>query len=321
MKPDLSTYDIIIIALSGKDSLACMLHTLALRAGDTTGIEIWHHDVDGRGEQFMDWAVSPDYCRQIAKAFGIPFYLSWKEGGFQREMLRDNAKTAPTSFETPDGIKTTGGRGGKESTRLKFPQVSPDLSVRWCSSYLKIDVCAAAIRNQERFNNSRTLVITGERAEESASRAKYKTFEPHKVDKRNGKSKRHVDHWRPVHGWTEQEVWDIIRKHKVNPHPAYKLGWGRVSCAACIFGSKDQWASLYKIAPEQVKQIIHYEKLFDLTINRNKSVPELILEGTPYPQTDGGDVLEALSEEYTAPVFVDNWTLPAGAFGESCGPV
>lgn len=28
----------------------------------------------------------------------------------------------------------------------------------------------------------------------------------------------------------------------------------------------------------------------------------------------------ACSEKYTAPVIVSHWTLPAGAFGDSCGP-
>ena len=52
---------------------------------------------------------------------------------------------------------------GPAGTRGIFPQTSPDLRVRWCSPALKIDVLAAAIRNQPRFLDGRTLVITGER--------------------------------------------------------------------------------------------------------------------------------------------------------------
>ena len=320
--PQLNDYDKIIVAFSGgKDSLACLLHILDLGI-DKNKIELWHHDVDGRSSNFMDWACTDDYCRKVAETFNVKIYYSWKVGGFEREMLRDNSRTAPTAFEQPDGtIKQVGGTRGKESTRLKFPQVSPDLSVRWCSAYLKIDVCATAIRNQERFNNSRTLVVTGERAEESASREKYKEFEPHRSDNRDGKKRRLVDQWRPVHLWKEQTVWDIIRKYKVNPHPAYLLGWGRVSCAACIFGNKDQWASLREINLEQIDKIIHYEKLFGLTINRSKSIPELIVDGKPYSSIRASVARIANSSEYTEPVILDNWTLPAGAFGDSCGPV
>src|SRR3546814_13356546 len=78
-----------------------------------------------------------------------------------------------------------------EGTRGKFPQLSPDLSVRWCSAYLKIDVMAASIRNQDRFLGKRTLVVTGERAQESVASSKYQTFERHRTDTRDGTRKAH----------------------------------------------------------------------------------------------------------------------------------
>ena len=82
-------------------------------------------------------------------------------------MLRENERTAPVSWQNPDGtIGTAGGKRGPMSTRRKFPQVSASLRTRWCSAALKIDVMSIAINNQERFNHSRTLVITGERGEE-----------------------------------------------------------------------------------------------------------------------------------------------------------
>ena len=315
-------YDKIIIAFSGgKDSLACALH--ALEGGvPVEKIELWHHDVDGReGSTLMDWPVTRAYCKAIAQALNIPLYFSWKQGGFEREMLRDNALTAPTLFETPDGVKRVGGTRGNQNTRMKFPQISPNLSVRWCSAYLKIDICSTAIRNQDRFIGKKVLLVSGERAEESKSRANYKTFEPDRSDNRQGKTKpRHVDRHRPVHSWTEQEVWTIISRWNLDPHPAYHLGWGRVSCAACIFGSKHQWASLAQINPAQVQKIADYEVDFRFTINRTHSVPELIRQGTPYPGMKQEYVSLALSEDYKRNPVLDNWTLPAGAFGEACGP-
>ena len=319
----LNGYDKIIIAFSGgKDSTACFLDILETGI-EKEKIELWHHDIDGREtEKFMDWACTRDYCKKFAEAFGVEIFYSWKEGGFSREMLRQNQKTAPTVFETPNGIKKIGGTRGKENTRMKFPQVSPDLSVRWCSAYLKIDVCSAAIRNQERFDDKKTLLVSGERAEESAGRAGYSVFEPDRADNREGKrTRRHVDRYRPVHKWTEAEVWEIIKKYKVKVHPAYYIGWGRVSCASCIFGSKNQWASLHKIDKSHVEKIIHYEKLFGVTINRNKSISEMIVEGEPYQGMNETAIKDSLNEIYGAGIFEENWTLPAGAFGESCGPV
>lgn len=143
---DFNQYSKIIIAFSGgKDSLACLLHLLDMGV-ERDRLELLHQNVDGSGGNFMDWICTPAYCKAIARAFDIPIYFSWKEGGFEREMLRDNQPTAPTWFETPEGLMSAGGNG-KPNTRLKFPQVSADLSVRWCSAYLKIDVASIALRH------------------------------------------------------------------------------------------------------------------------------------------------------------------------------
>lgn len=323
-KIDLSSYHRVIIAFSGgKDSLACLLYMIRIGV-PIEKLELWHHCIDGKeGSKLMDWACTEDYCRKVAKHFGIPLYLSWKQGGFEREMLRKDSKTAPTMFEDENHIvHQVGGTAGKPGTRLKFPQVSPDLSVRWCSAYLKIDVCATAIRNQERFQGKKTLLVTGERGEESKARGNYAIFEPDRADNRGGKKvDRTVDHFRPIRDWKEGRVWNIIRKFKVRVHPAYYLGWGRVSCAACIFGSKNQFASLYKINPAQVEKIADYEEEFGVTIKRKESVRELVSKGTVYDTMKEEDIHDALSEEYLHEILMECWTLPAGAFGESCGPM
>ncbi len=249
--PSLNDYSKIIVYFSGgKDSLACALRLLELGV-PREKIELWHHLTDGReGSTLMDWPTTASYCRAVANALGIPLYFSWKVGGFEGEMLRENSLTAPTKFETPSGeIRQVGGTRGKPNTRLRYPMAVADLKKRWCSPYVKIDVAAAALRNQERFNHTKTLTISGERAEESPGRAKYKVFEKDRTDNRGkwvsqlapyehlpemvfkaSKSGRHVDRWRPVHQWSEAKVWEIIKRWSINPHPAYHLGWGRVSC-------------------------------------------------------------------------------------------
>lgn len=316
------TYDKYIVAFSGgKDSTALFLHLLDLGIPKEK-IELWHHDIDGGGKTFMDWEITPDYCREFAKAFGVPLYFSWKEGGFEREMLRDGDLTAPIVFEDENwNLQKTGGTTGKKSKRMKFPQISPDLSVRWCSAYLKIDVMSAAIRNQERFQGIKTIVLSGERGEESPARAKYAMLEPDRSDLRNGKKyQRFVDRWRPIRDWTEQQVWDIIERYKVRCHPAYYLGWGRVSCKFCIFGNADQFKSAATISPEQSDRLIELEDKFGVTMKRNKSLTELLEDGKAYDAMTDEVVKLAISEEYTEPLFMDEWILPAGAFAEGCGP-
>jgi len=318
----LLAYDRIIVAFSGgKDSVACVLHLLDLGVPKNL-IELWHHDIDGHeGSELMDWPVTRDYCRKFAEALELPLYFSWKEGGFEGEMLRENSLTRPNRWENPDGtIGQAGGVRGKPQTRRKFPQVTANLMTRWCSAYLKIDVCVAALNNQERMREGKTLVVTGERAQESSARAKYEVFEPHKADRRDGKRvKRYIDAWRPVHKWTEEEVWAIMEAYKINPHPCYKVGFSRCSCMPCIFGNADQWATVKQMDPARFEKLANYETEFKVTLKRKHSLPVLAAKGKPY-RMSAEDARVAMAREYQEPIFTDDWKLPSGAFGESCGP-
>lgn len=320
---ELMTYQTIIVAFSGgKDSQACVLHLLELGV-PRERIELHHHDVDGReGERLMDWPCTPAYCRAFAAALGLRLYFSWKVGGFEREMLRDGTATAPTRYEVPGGeLREAGGRG-PAGRRMQYPQVSADLSVRWCSAYLKIDVGACAIRGQDRFNHARTLVVSGERAEESSARAKYATFETDRTDAREGRLARHVDRWRPVHGWAERAVWEILERWSVNPHPAYRLGYGRVSCALCIFGGPAQFATAQAVLPGQWERVAAHEDRFGKTIKRKESLRVLTARGVAY-RHDPRDAEAARSERFDEPAVLPpgTWRLPAGAYaGDTCGP-
>lgn len=331
---ELNSYDHIIVMFSGgKDSVACHLNLLQMGV-DSSKIELWHHDIDGReGERLFDWAITRDYCQKYAKAFNTPIYFSWLEGGFEREMTRDNQKKSKTWFEVPKNgdifLESTGGIRGNNATRMKFPQIGADLSTRWCSAYLKIDVATAAIINQERFQNSKTLVITGERGEESPNRARYEMYEPDRSDNRNGsRVVRVVDHWRPIRDWSEGRVWAIMAEYRVNPHPAYKLGFGRCSCLFCIFGNQDQFETARFISPLQGERLAQFEEKFSefhgtkVTLKRKDSLRDLYAKGKVYEATLANPAIVVLanSEVFNEPIIIDNWTLPAGAYAESCGP-
>lgn len=319
-EPPAFDYDRYIVAFSGgKDSLACLLHLLE-RGVPRNKIELHHHLVDGReGSDLFDWPITEAYCEAVAKAFGICITFSHRIGGLEGEMLRNNTPTGAVCIPYGDGSITVGG-SGPPGIRLKFPQVSAQLSVRWCSAAGKIDVFARYMANNPKFRQGKTLVLTGERAQESKGRASYKKFEPHRSDLRNGLDyQRHIDAWRPVHAWAEEEVWDIIRRFRVSAHPAYRLGYGRVSCRNCVFASKDQWATNRAIAPQQFAKIAGYEKAFKLTIHRTESVVERADKGRPY-DTDPFWVEIANGRVWDAPIFIDPWVLPIGAYGDACGP-
>ncbi|NES01985.1 MAG: phosphoadenosine phosphosulfate reductase family protein [Okeania sp. SIO2F4] len=307
-------YDYIILAFSGgKDSLACLLQLLELGCPKEK-IELWHHDVDAAIEghpHFMDWPCTRSYCEAVAKYFEIPLYCSWRSGGFKREMLRDNTPTASVKFQTPDGQTIeTGGNSNKLGTRRKFPQQSGNLSTRWCSSYLKIAVSDVAIAHQDRFKGKSTLFISGERAEESPARAKYKYLEPHR---KNTKS-RQIIHWRPVHQWSTLEVWQIISKHGIVPHPAYWWGFGRTSCRTCIFLNDVDWATLYRYSPSTVGRISSFEQEFQLAISRNKRYLQQRIQESTARVVDPLWIKQ--SEYFDLPLYTSDWQFPPGAYGD-----
>lgn len=321
---DLYSYDRYIVSFSGgKDSTALLLFLLD-NGIPKDKIELWHQEVDGRGRSLFDWEVTPSYCRKLGKTFGIPVYFQWKKGGFEREMTRKDSCTAPICFETPEGqIIETGGNNGQKATRNRFPQPSPDLRVRWCSAYLKIDVCATALRRQQRFQNSRTLVLSGERGEESRQRARYAIIEPDKADLREGRIPRYIDRYRPLRDWKEQQIWDILEKYRVRPHPCYFMGFGRCSCKFCVFGNCHQFASAACVSRQQAEELVSFEKEFGYTMKRDTDLASLISKGVAYDTITDELRTLATSYEYSMPVLVpenETWQLPSGAFRKCGGP-
>ena len=319
------SYDKIIVYFSGgKDSIACFLNLLD-NGVDRSKIELWHHEIDGKeGSDLMDWPSTPDYCRKFAEHFGVPIYYSWREYGFEGEMLRKpGQKSHDYLFETPDGTKRVEVKpkeGIVPQGRMKFPQASADLNVRWCSAYLKIMVAESAIRNQPRLNGLRILTVSGERGEESKARANYSMLE---CDKTNAphRFKRIVDRSRPIKNWLEPKVWEIIKRYHVRLHPAYYLGFGRLSCAPCVFASPSQLASLRIVNPAQFEKVASYESQFGVTIDRKLlSLHQKADKGTPYPNMKKEDIEDAMSKTFKHSIFMKDWYLPNGAYGESNGP-
>lgn len=320
---ELQGYDRYVVSFSGgKDSLACLAY-LVEAAVDRRKIELWHNDVDGReGSSLFDWPCTRSYVEKIAQAFNVPIYFSWRKHGFEGELLRDNALTNAVIYQGPNGkveLPATD-RPGLYNTRRKFPQVSADLSVRWCSSALKIDVAGRALCNDLRFREGRTLFITGERAEESANRARYNRFEPHKQDLKHGRTyQRYIDHLRPVLFWKERDIWGIIEKFKIHPHPAYYLGFSRTSCMTCIFLNQDGFRTVQFLDPDRFKRLVQLEKEFGVTIKRNISLSDYAGNGSVFP-INQKYVSLAMSEQFSAPIFTEEWELPTAAYKKGCGP-
>jgi hypothetical protein len=73
-----------------------------------------------------------------------------------------------------------------------------------------------------------------------------------------------------------------------------------------------------------VERIAAYERQFNCTIDRKMDVLAKATKGRPYPATARASVVqEALDANWDGTLMVppSEWELPAGAFGESVGPV
>jgi 3'-phosphoadenosine 5'-phosphosulfate sulfotransferase (PAPS reductase)/FAD synthetase len=192
--------------------------------------------------------------------------------------------------------------------------------VRWCSVVLKIDAFALALNNEPVFVGAKLLVLTGERRQESAGRARYAEREPHRCDS----GRKRVDAWRAVIDWSEERVWDSLRRHRIQPHPAYRLGFPRVSCLSCIFADTNQWASIRKIAPDMFNRILGLERQFNCTITKGRDVEQMADRGTPYPETDDVELVRLAMSHTEAPQVMladsEPWRLPGGAYRHGGGP-
>ena len=95
---DLLSYDKYIVSFSGgKDSTACLLYLLD-NGVPKDRIELWHQEIDGRGPSLFDWEVTPDYCRKLGEALGIPVPASFPlgSGSLSRPRTSECAGVRPT---------------------------------------------------------------------------------------------------------------------------------------------------------------------------------------------------------------------------------
>lgn len=209
--------------------------------------------------------------------------------------------------------------------RMKFPAKSGNLMTRWCSPYLKIDVAATVLRNLETVKeNSKVLICSGERRGESKGRSKYNEMEIYFRANAEKKLKRTVHQWRPVIDYSEKDVWEVLKRNRVNPHPCYRAGWNRCSCAGCIFSTPELFAGFKELYPAEFEEMKHDEKALGFTLD-NKCDLETYIEGAK-PCLYKGDK-EAIHSLITgifteSDIFIDGvWKYPAGAFhGAEGGP-
>lgn len=352
----LEEYDRVILLISGgKDSIASYYKLLELGVPKQK-IEFWHHDIDGgHPSRRMDWRCTSGYIHAFSEAEQIPLRVSWRKNGFFGELYRIGA-SEPIEWKEPEtraviqcplSKKYIECQKLKERApadmekqleqfgyRMKFPMKTGNLSRRWRSAYLKIMVADTVLRNLhslEHFGktggkpgkDTRLLIVSGERRGESAGRSKYNEMEVHRTNAA-AKSRRIVHQWRPVIDYSEKDVWEVLKRHKVNPHPCYRAGWNRCSCAMCIFSTPTLFAGIRELYPEDYGMLRQDENVLGFTLDNDCDLDTFI--GNAGSCVYHGDK-EAIHSLVTGEFSVDSvyvqgeWKYPAGAFhGAEGGP-
>lgn len=98
---------------------------------------------------------------------------------------------------------------------------------RWCTQELKVRPFLRWVDEQDDDITN----IVGIRAEESQARRNLPEREPMP-------GAEHVEVWRPLIRWTEQDVIDIHSRHGLRPCRLYLEGASRVGCWPCIMARK-----------------------------------------------------------------------------------
>lgn len=205
-----------------------------------------------------------------------------------------------------------------------FPAKGSTHEAGWCSGSLKAAVQNSVIPNLSLTRqDTRILVVSGERRGESAGRSRYNEMEWHRTNA-TVKSHRLVHLWRAVIDYSEADIWEVNKRHKVNPHPCYRCGWNRCSCAMCIFSMPSHFAGIREIMPEEYAQLRQDEIILGFTIDNRRDLDTYVgsAESCVY-HGDESALRSLISGEFTVDdIYIEGpWKYPAGAFhGAEGGP-
>ena len=257
------------------------------------------------------------------KEYGYRMKFPAKSGDLSRRWCSAYLKiaVADSVVSNLDSLGELEQLGGK---RHKFPAKGGTHQGRWCSGNLKAAVQDSVTANLDKTkSDKKILIVSGERRGESSGRAKYNEMEIHRTNAEK-KARRLVHQWRPVIDYSEKDVWEVLKRNKVNPHPCYRAGWNRCSCAQCIFSTPKLFAGIRELYPEEYEQLKQDEIILGFTLDNKCDLDTFV--GDAESCVYHGDE-QAIHSLVTGEFTIDDvhvkgkWMYPAGAFhGAEGGP-
>lgn len=254
---------------------------------------------------------------ELLKQYGYRMKFPAKTGDLSRRWCSAYLKicVADTVVSNLDRLGELEELGGK---RHKFPAKGGTHSGRWCSGNLKAAVQDSVTANlEETKHDKKILIVSGERRGESVGRSKYNEMEIHRTNA-TAKAHRVVHQWRCCIDYSEKDVWELLKRHHINPHPCYRIGWNRCSCMMCIFSTPRLFAGVKELFPDAYASLRHDEEVLGFTLDNKKNLDEFIGD-TPscVCWNDKKAIHSILTGEFgTEDIYTENWNYPA--YGGSC---
>jgi 3'-phosphoadenosine 5'-phosphosulfate sulfotransferase (PAPS reductase)/FAD synthetase len=265
--PDLTDYDVILVASSGgKDSQAMLDYVaeLAAEAGVSDRVTVLHNDL-GR----VEWEDTAELAQEQAEHYGFRF-----------EMRHRTQIMADRREERQDLLEQIKAR--HEKLRAKGDTTTPawpSSQARYCTSDQKRGparkLITALVGELNLDRQARVLYCLGLRAQESSGRAKKPVLE---VDQAASSGVREVTTWHPILDWTVDQVWDRIKASGVRYHWAYDKGMKRLSCSFCILATREDLVCAARLRPEMAAEYAALEAEMGHTFKADLSMAEVIAE-------------------------------------------
>ncbi|MDH4585608.1 phosphoadenosine phosphosulfate reductase [Pseudomonas sp. BN415] len=127
----------------------------------------------------------------------------------------------------------------------------PSTKVKFCTIELKIQPMEQQIQNPLLTEGHDIMSWQGVRADESPDRASLVELEWKLTNRASGAE---LWHYRPIHKWTAEQVFEIARRHGIKPNPLYLMGMSRVGCMPCINAGKNEILEISRRFPQVIDQ-------------------------------------------------------------------
>jgi 3'-phosphoadenosine 5'-phosphosulfate sulfotransferase (PAPS reductase)/FAD synthetase len=230
--PDMRFYDAIIVNTSaGKDSIAMTKHVTALaeRQGVRDRLLMVHADLGS-----AEWEGTAQLAQQHAVELGLPFQIV------------ANQMTLLQRIEEMGMMPEGGGADARYCTgEFKTVQVSK--------------LITNLVRNLRTRGSrpARILQVLGMRAAEGGEKGRRAGLPPFSRPKDN--RNRLEDRWLPIHGWSDDQVWDSVEAGPLRPPESYACGMSRHSCKFCIMAAKPDLVNAALLDPVAAQQYVALE--------------------------------------------------------------